>query len=303
MFSPQSDLVALIEPDGGATLWRTRTGRPASTLPGYGAGGPGGFSFDPGAAFSRDGRLLALANADGIVRVWELATRKQVAAVGAGWASELAFAPFGGRLAAMTWDGDLVVAEAPASLAIRTGFQAARGCGLSGPEPSPDGRWIVAPVRGGAGLWRPDGRLAHVLRPPAHPVGTAWPVEFGAGGSVAAALATRSYCGSMTSADRYGAGVWRVGRRGPLLTLPRAADIELAPNGRLLAVDGRVHATANGRRVRALDGVLSFAGDTRSALVRRGLAVRVVEAPSGRTVSVLDGALPSARPSTGSEPP
>ena len=40
-----------------------------------------------------------------------------------GWANTLAFAPHGGLLAAMTWDGDVVVARAPASVALRTGFR------------------------------------------------------------------------------------------------------------------------------------------------------------------------------------
>ena len=39
--------------------------------------------------------------------------RKQVGAVGMGWANTLAFAPRGDLLAAMTWDGDVVVARAP----------------------------------------------------------------------------------------------------------------------------------------------------------------------------------------------
>ncbi len=79
------------------------SGRLVATLPGFGSlhdrQASYSTTFAPGAAFGPDGRLLAVAAADGIVRVWELATRKQVAAVAMGWANVLAFAPRGGRLA------------------------------------------------------------------------------------------------------------------------------------------------------------------------------------------------------------
>ena len=57
------------------------------------------------------------------MRVWEVRTRQQVGAVGAGWANALAFAPRGARLARMAWNGELVVARSPAGIAIRTGFR------------------------------------------------------------------------------------------------------------------------------------------------------------------------------------
>ena len=86
-----------------------------------------------------------------------------------GWVNTLAFAPHGGLLAAMTWDGDVVVARAPASVALRTGFHP-DGCVADfAPVLSPDGRRVVAPAAGGAGVWNVDGERLQLLRTPARP--------------------------------------------------------------------------------------------------------------------------------------
>ena len=97
LFSRDGRLLVTVGENGDAGVWRSGSGRLVAALPGYGSLHPrlGNWStpFVPGAAFSPDGHLLALAGADGIVRVWELATRKQVAAAAMGWANTLAFAP------------------------------------------------------------------------------------------------------------------------------------------------------------------------------------------------------------------
>src|SRR5688572_31084370 len=60
----------------------------------------------------------------------------------AGWANALAFAPRGERLAAMTWNGDVVVMRM-ASLALRTRFRP-DGCAREfAPLVSPDGTHVV----------------------------------------------------------------------------------------------------------------------------------------------------------------
>ena len=130
LFSRDGRLLVTVGETGDANVWRSSSGRLTAALPGFGSLHPakGGWTtpFNPGAAFSPDGRLLAVAAADGIVRVWELATSKQVGAAAMGWANALAFAPHGGLLAAMTWDGDVVVARAPASVALQNGVPPGR---------------------------------------------------------------------------------------------------------------------------------------------------------------------------------
>ena len=256
--------------------------------------------FVPGAAFSPDGQLLALAAADGIVRVWELATRKQVAAAAMGWANTLAFAPHGGLLAGMTWDGDVVVARAPASVALRTGFHP-NGCTASfAPVLSPDGRRVVAPAAGGAGVWNVDGERLQLLRTPARPVRSpercvATAAFSGDGQSVAASANSR-----LLRAGRAPSGSGRPSRA------PAAARRSLA--SRSLSASNSTRAArsspppdgvADGdrRRVRSLDGIVGLSPDGRLALTRRHGTPRSCgsarEQPSQRSVGPWDPRSPA----------
>ena len=76
LFSRDGRLLVTVGETGDANVWRSSSGRLTAALPGFGSLHPakGGWTtpFKPGAAFSPDGRLLAVAAADGIVRVWEL---------------------------------------------------------------------------------------------------------------------------------------------------------------------------------------------------------------------------------------
>jgi WD40 repeat protein len=251
--------------------------------------------FGTTGAFSPDGSLVALAGADGIVRVWEIASGKQVGSLDAGWASSLAFAPRGGLLAAMTWDGYVAVARAPWSIPLRTGWTPTLGCGGLEPSASPDGRWVATGARGGAAIWRTDGSLVQVLRPPARSrTGIdASELAFSGDGADVAVSAATATCGVLSQTDRFGAAVWRIGR--PAASSPlwparySSGGLALGPDGSLVATGRRAWRPATGKRVRALDGILALSGDGRLALVGRKGVFDVVEVPSAHPVARLAG--------------
>jgi WD40 repeat protein len=73
-FSPDGRLLAV--PDGATTgLWNTATGTLAGTLPAISSAGDGNVEL---AGFSPDGRLLAAMYADGVIQLWNPATRTPV---------------------------------------------------------------------------------------------------------------------------------------------------------------------------------------------------------------------------------
>lgn len=297
LFSPDGKRVLAVRSDGEAGLFSSRGGRQVAAFPGFGtlAGARGSFSssFSPGAAFSPDGHLVALAAADRFVRVWEIETRKQVAAVYAGWANALAFAPRGERLAAMTWDGDVVVARAPASLALRTRWDPQAACSAEfSPVVSRDGRRVMARSGAGASIWTIDGRFEGSLRPPGRPASERsmiWAAAFSGDGTTAAAAALGSGCRGVRGAI-HRAAVWRLGNTRPVRVLPSNTPVLLDDDGSLVAVGRRVWRTATGERVGALDGLLDFSADGRTALVaraRRGL--EIVDVESGDVTATLPG--------------
>ena len=296
VFSPDGKHVLAVRENGDAGLWSTRGGRQVAAFPGFGtlAGRSGVFfsSFSPGAAFSPDGHLIALAAADGIVRVWEIATQKQVAAVYAGWANALAFAARGERLAAMTWDGDVVVARAPAGLPLRTGFNRKGACEVEfTPVVSPDGRRLMARSEAGASIWTIDGRFEAALRPPGSPsserrqVGSA---AFSGDGTTVAAASFPNPCAQVVG-PTYRAAVWRLGDARPVRVF-ESGDVLLDRDGGLVAVGPRVWRTATGERVGALDGLLDLSSDGRTALVARpGRGLEIVDVESGAATASLPG--------------
>ncbi len=298
IFSPDGRLVVAVGENGGAGVWRSNGGRLVAALPGFGslhAGALGSFRtpFAPGAAFSPDGRLLALAASDAIVRVWELATRKQVGAVAMGWANTLAFGPNGGRLAAMTWDGHVVVARAPASLALRTAFHPSSCVAQFDPVLSPDGRRVLAPVAGGAGVWDVDGKRLQLLPTPARPAGPAdaaavSAAAFSGDGTTAVVSANSGGC-HQSQDQRFWTAVWRVGGHSQLRRFPQALDIALDPHGSLIAAGGKAWRTATGAPVRSLDGIVGLSPDGRLALVRRNWIATIVQVGSGAAVAKLRG--------------
>jgi len=299
-FSPDGRLVAAVGDDGAAGVWRSADGRQLAAFPGFGslagalAGATTSSPFSPGAAFSDDGRLLALPNADGTVRVWDVRARTQVGAVGAGWANALAFAPRGAALAALAWNGELVVAGTPPSVALRTGFRPSTCYPDFEPVVSADGRRLLARDRAGAGLWALDGRRLATLAPPARPpanrrnVGSA---ALSGDGTILAAAAAPNGC--VQSADEaYGAAVWRSGRPNPLLELRSGGPVMLDEAGRLVAAGGGLWPTPGGDRIRGLGTVHVLSPDGRLALVDREGRLEIVETASGDTVAGLRDAGP-----------
>ena len=246
VFSPDSKLVAAVDDDGAAGVWLTARGRQIAGIPGFGslrAGVEGATvysDFSPGAAFSHDGTRVALANADGNVRVWDVAARKQVGTVATGWANALAFAPQGRMLAAMAWNGEVVVARSPTSVPLHTGFRLNTCVPDFDPLLTSDGKHVLARAAGGAGVWAVDGRRVATLTPPTRPPearNVQWAAVSGDGTTVAAA---GSFGGCAASVgESHGTAVWRLGRRRPLRELRTSGPPGLDTNGRLVAVGGQ----------------------------------------------------------------
>ena len=170
-FDPSSRLLVTLDSGGTARLYRAHTGTPIGLLPGFGTLSPYGRSsgvtvfsplFDPGLAFDGHGHL-AVADADGKVRVWQLSSTKVVATISSGYANSLAFGP-GGLVAALTWDGAVVVARLPASASTAGGL--ARGQDTFTPQLDQRATRLVLPARTGALVAGLDGAGAEVLPMP-----------------------------------------------------------------------------------------------------------------------------------------
>jgi len=298
VFSPDGRLVVAVGAGGAAGVWRSAAGRQLAAFPGFGSLAAGleaatTFSaFSPGAAFSDDGRLVALANADGVVRVWDVRSRTQVGAVGAGWTNALAFAPRGAMLAALAWNGELVVARSPASVALRTGFHPSTCEPDFDPVLSADGTRVLARARAGAGVWTLDGRRLATLTPPARPAANGHNVgsaDLSADGTILAAAGAPNGC-IRYAGEAYSAAVWRPGRKAPLRELRSGAPVMLDEAGRLVAAGGGLWPTTGGERVRGLGAVRVLSPDGRLTLVERDGRLEIVETASGDTVATLRGA-------------
>jgi WD40 repeat protein len=292
VFSPDSELVASVADDGGAGIWRSATGSLLAALPGFGSLGGGNARFtswSPGAAFTADASLVALANADGNVRIWDVAARKPLGAVAAGWVNALAFAPHGRMLAAMTWDGDLVVARSPPGIPLRTHFRPNSCDPDFEPVIADDGAHVLARTGGGAGVWTVAGDRVATLAPSARPaflsssVGSA--VFSGDGATIAAATAPNGCVRSRR--ERHATGVWRLGHRPPVRELGARAPVMLGARGALLAVGGDVWRSDGGGPLPGLGRVLALSPTGGRALSLRRGALEVVDTLSGRTVATL----------------
>jgi WD40 repeat protein len=293
VFSPDSNRVLTVGANGQAGIWNTTDGREVEAFPGFGTlkGAKAGFfysPFSPGAAFSPDGRLIALAYPDAKVRVFELPTKKQVAAFAAGWANALRFSPRDGLLAAMTWTGAVVLARAPASLPLRTHTHPYQLCAWSfAPVVSPDGSRVLARAASGAVVWTLGGRQVASLRPPARIPGedrNVLSAAFSGDGRYAAASGAPNQCHG--NAALYRAAVWRLTDQRQIRVLPGSGRVLIDTHGRLVAAGPAAWQVATGKRLRRLDGIVALSADGRIALVARGGALAVVDVLSGHSTKL-----------------
>jgi WD40 repeat protein/transcriptional regulator with XRE-family HTH domain len=246
-FSPHGNLLATADADGTVGLWDPATGQ-ATGVPLRADTGPvsdvRGKVFGPdvrGVAFSPDGNLLATADADGTVGLWDPATGQAVASHPAdtspgGSVTGVAFSPHGNLLAAADADAQLWHPAAGVSFPA----DIATGSSVNGVAFSPDGNLLAtADADGTVGLWDPaTGQAA----------AASLPADTGPGGGVEG-VAFSPNGKLLASADADGTvRLWNLANGQAVASLPAdigvgVTAVAFSPNGNLLATadaDGTV---------------------------------------------------------------
>jgi WD40 repeat protein len=264
-FNPDGTLLATADADGTVTLWNTATRREvgAPLLADTGTSGVSPITSPPssvsGVAFSPNGTLLATADADGTVKLWNTDTRHEVGALPdpeGGSVNGVAFSP-DGTLLASAYGGGIVGLSNPDTeegphapiFADPASEPSGQHPGVSGVAFNPHGT-LLAGGDGTVQLWDPaTGREAGAPLQAGNVVGAnAVGVAFSPDGTL---LASADDDDTVT--------LWNPATRRELGVLPGtgASGVAFSPHGTLLASaddDGTVTLwnPATRRQVRAL---------------------------------------------------
>ena len=147
--SPDGQFVAssCARPDSAVHVWQAATGQKLFSL-------TQGRTSPTHVAYSRDGRLLAVAFLNATAKVWDVSTQKELLSLAghSSSVSRVAFHPDGERLAVGTYDGsvviwDLTTGREALTLKLNT-MDAIMGLAFS-----PNGRWLAAGNQGGVTIW------------------------------------------------------------------------------------------------------------------------------------------------------
>jgi RNA polymerase sigma factor (sigma-70 family) len=168
VFSPDGTRLAVVITGQPARVYETATGKEVRLTPPApppdGVVPPGGGVPDEavGAAFSPDGKLLATGGQYGAVRLWDLATGRQIRVFNghAGWVQGLAFSADGRTLAAGNWRNVKLWEVATGQQRRRLEGHEGDACALAF---SPDGRSLASGSSDTTGLvWDLAGRPAEL---------------------------------------------------------------------------------------------------------------------------------------------